>query len=307
MAASSILMSKETLPDAIVDIIAILSCDTFQIWARSWRGVARRFMSLSWYSENVRSDFVEVHSQSRFASLQEGMRQTVLRSLQVLIVHPGTYRESLRVTRNLLIVGWGNREDVIIDAPGWEPALVFAGLGTNSSHNVMGVSGKDTGDRAAVCNLTLCGRNQHQAVVAHIVRGQPSLCACNVHGCIFISGSGTGPSITRCHIRSSRSSGIRVTDHSSPFLQFNLVTHNSGYGVHIDRGSAPILKHNIVTQNGIQNIAASEGSAAVLTMNEIDSVQVILEMRRDLIKVSIHVKGIIYVNEQDEHEWLHGE
>lgn len=233
MATSSILKSRETLPDALVDMIAILSCDTFQIWVQSWRRVARRFTSLAWYSENVRSDFVEVHSQFRFASLQEGMRQTVLRSLQVLIVHPGIYRESLRVTRDLLIVGWGKREEVIIDAPGWEPALVFAGLGTNSTRNIMGVSGQDTGDRAAVCNLTLCGRNQQQAVIAHIVRGQPALCACDVHGCIFISGSGTGPTISRCHVRSSRSSGIRITDHSSPFLQFNLVTHNAGYGKRI--------------------------------------------------------------------------
>lgn len=78
-------------------------------------------------------------------------------------------------------------------------------------------------------------------------------------------------------------------------------------GVHIDRGSSPILRHNIVTQNGIQNIATSEGSAAVLTMNEIDSVQVILEVHRDFIKVSIHVRGIICMNRQDENEWLHGE
>jgi hypothetical protein len=59
-------------------------------------------------------------------------------------------RESIRLTQNVIVVGLGLKDAVVVEAPGWEPALVFAGLGISGNNTVNGVDGTSTGERAEV-------------------------------------------------------------------------------------------------------------------------------------------------------------
>ena len=45
----------------------------------------------------------------------------------VVLVRPGLYSESVRVTRDLTLCGLGPRGSVVVQPPGWEAAFVWGG------------------------------------------------------------------------------------------------------------------------------------------------------------------------------------
>ena len=80
----------------------------------------------------------------------------------VVLVRPGTYAESVRVLRDVTLVGLG---EVVVRAPGWESALVWGGYtvrGVKLFHHFE-LQSSNAGAGARVHNLTLCQRNQRQA------------------------------------------------------------------------------------------------------------------------------------------------
>ena len=53
----------------------------------------------------------------------------VMMTEPTVLVRPGVYAENVRVTKTCALIGWGPPGAVAIEGVGWEPALVFAGLG----------------------------------------------------------------------------------------------------------------------------------------------------------------------------------
>ena len=106
----------------------------------------------------------------------------------LVLVRPGTYAESVRVLRDVTLVGLG---EVVVRAPGWESALVWGG------YTVRGVKlfdqfelqSSNAGAGARVHNLTLCQRNQSQATAVYCTWGTPLLTHCRIGaGCGSLGG-----------------------------------------------------------------------------------------------------------------------
>jgi len=70
----------------------------------------------------------------------------------LVIVRAGMYKETVRVTHNCHLLGWGPKGTVVVEAPGWESALVFAGLG---------IKGFNSGEDACILNVTFRCRNEN--------------------------------------------------------------------------------------------------------------------------------------------------
>lgn len=174
----------------------------------------------------------------------------------LVLVRPGTYMESVRVTQNCCILGLGRCKDVIVEAPGWESALVFSGLG---------VRGFGSGEDACVANMTFrCRNEQMRGRCVYIVLGQPRLDNCSIQGGVLISGSGTAPQISGSHIRASWGSGLHLTDHCRGSLTECVVAGNRRHGILVDRASHPRIAGNIVKRNAACGIRVFCGALGPL-------------------------------------------
>lgn len=163
----------------------------------------------------------------------------------IVLIRPGIYPESVRVTRNCYIFGLGRLGDVTVEAPGWESALVFSGLGRLERDPSLG-----SGEDSTVCNVTFrCKNEQMRGRCVYIVLGKPHVEHCDIQGTVQICGARTTPRLLDCRIHGSRGSGVHITDHSrGAVLQSSIVQHGR-HGVLADRGSRPNLCGNRISAN----------------------------------------------------------
>ena len=162
--------------------------------------------------------------------------------IPAVLVTPGAYAENVRITRSVVLLGWGAEGTVRVEGTGWEPALAFAGLGVDERGERLGASGaandavvfkfseaaRDTGGRAVCANLTLRCRNRMQAYAAIVVAGTPCFQRCVFEGGALVLGGATKPTFSRCAIRESRGAGCRVTDHGVAEMRDACVVEKNG-------------------------------------------------------------------------------
>jgi parallel beta-helix repeat protein len=174
------------------------------------------------------------------------------------------YRDSIRVTKNISICGVGKLGSVIIEAPGWNDALYFAGLGMDGEY--VNPKTSDTGELADISNLVFRAPNPEQGFIAHIVRGTPRIHHCDIQGGLWISGC--KPKITHNTIRWSRSCGVKITDRACPEIKSNVILNNKFGGIKVKR-SNPLLTRNIISENQSYGMVITTDSAPTLFDNEI--------------------------------------
>ncbi|CAE8593408.1 unnamed protein product [Polarella glacialis] len=225
--------------------------------------VTCRQFSFRWYVNAVFPASVTVPDD--VSSLNEAINR-LARSAEsgargLLIVRPGTYQESVRVTQNCHILGLGRRDRIVVEAPGWESALVSAGLGAKSLvPRELGWAGLSTGEDACVENLTLRCRNENmRGRCVYLVMGRIHLLRCCVEGGVVVSGYSTEPRLTECCIRGARGSGLHLTDHCRAMLHGNHVHSHGRHGILIDRHARPQIAHNEVHQNKACGIKVFHG------------------------------------------------
>lgn len=183
----------------------------------------------------------------------------------LVLVRPGVYAESLRITQNCHILGWGPCDKVVVEAPGWESALVSAGLGGRKVPTLLGWETLESGEDARVENLTFRCRNESmQGRCVYIVMGQLHLVRCSIEGGVLVSGACTAPYLSDCHIRKSRGNGVHLTDHCKAALRRNVVAQHGRHGVLIDRHSSPEVIGNTIRKNAICGIRIFQGASRPL-------------------------------------------
>lgn len=148
----------------------------------------------------------------------------------MVLVRPGVHAESVRLTQNCYILGLGPRGKVVVEAPGWESALVSAGLGM----------GANFGEDAYIENVTFRCRNEMmRGRCVYIVNGHVSLKCCDIQGTVLVSGWRTSPQFVECQISKSRGNGLHFTDYSCPSLVKSTILHHGNHGILIDRRAMP--------------------------------------------------------------------
>mmetsp|Transcript_52386 Transcript_52386/g.113511 ORF Transcript_52386/g.113511 Transcript_52386/m.113511 type:complete len:324 (-) Transcript_52386:2-973(-) len=180
----------------------------------------------------------------------------------LLLVRPGIYSESLRVTQNCWVLGLGPRNRVVVEAPGWESALVSAGLGARHVPNLFGWESFTSGEDTRVENLTFRCRNENmRGRCVYIVMGQLHLIHCDVDGAVLVGGCRTAPKLEACRVRGSRGSGLHFTDHCHASLTWSEISAHGSNGVLIDRGARPVVTRNLISKNQRCGIRALCGAS----------------------------------------------
>jgi len=204
---------------------------------------ARRF-SFTWYSQVftrvvvVPNDLPTINGAINLLA-DDGLGGNGGRGL--VIVRPGTYTETVRVTQNCHLLGLGPKGSVVVEAPGWESALVFAGLG---------VKGFNSGEDACILNVTFRCRNENmRGRCVYIVMGQPRLERCIVEGGLVVAGMRTFPQLYDCKVHGSRGSGLHFTDHSRGSICECMVARHGRHGALLDRHARPKLECNQIKDN----------------------------------------------------------
>ena len=123
---SSVSAFDANLPVPLELLCRILSFITFRDFAFAWCSVNREFKH-GWYMQNVRP--VSFAPSRPGGTLADGLMEAA--TTRELYIKPGVYRESMRITKNILVSGMGKLGSVVIEAPGWRDALYFAGTSTS--------------------------------------------------------------------------------------------------------------------------------------------------------------------------------
>lgn len=273
MAASMELDYLPPLPADVVDGIALRSAPTWLEWARTWRCVCTRYRSPDWFvklgngptvvtpSADADDDddaSVRKHTSVHAAAMHATSAMAKRGGSGVVLVKPGVYRESLRITGAVLVMGGGLEHGAVLEGSGWEPALTFAGLGAAArhGHDVVHLDTSGTGERCCVMNLTFRNRNELNSTAVLIARGAPLLDRVTVNGCVWVGGEAS-PVLRDVRCCGSKGVGVRVTDRGSIRLRECALTNNRGAGVCADRGGLVVADATRLTENWTAAVMSS--------------------------------------------------
>eukprot|EP00967_Tisochrysis_lutea_P116565 scaffold187815_cov28-Tisochrysis_lutea.AAC.2 len=199
------------MPHDLLNTIAL--ANGWRFYLRVWTAVSRHFTPELLLSSGrftvVPDHFSSINAAINSARLVDGER--------VVIVRPGRYTESVRLTRDVTIAGLGPRHKIILETRGSEAALVWGGFAVNYTQARGMVFRRATaGTRcSAVHNLTISTRSRLQQYSVYIVSGAPIITHCDIEGTILVAGLGTVPCVRKCNVRGVRSHAYICTDHAA--------------------------------------------------------------------------------------------
>lgn len=244
------------MPADVLELIA--RHGGFWEWARLWRRTCKRF-DLAWLlqdrDERLRITVVPDDAPTINAG--------IACNTDVVLVRPGVYIESVRITTDVAVLGLGSLGAATVKAPGWEPALVWGGFkaGKLSARATGGggarveLDAASGGSGAEVRGFAFEQRNQQQQTAVYVTVGEPTISHCHVRGTVHVAGSGAAPRITHCRISGSRSCGVRFLDHSGGVVSASRVVHNQLAAVRLGtRAGSPSLRRNWYHGNGYDGV-----------------------------------------------------
>jgi F-box protein 11 len=172
-----------------------------------------------------------------------------------VLVRPGTYRESVAVSRSIEIVGDGETDEVIVEFDD-SPCFVL----------------KET--TARIGRLTVrCGGQAFDRTKAAIliVGGSPVLEALAVTGSYgIVVEAGASPTISTSLVHGGASAGIWVRGGASGTIEANEISGNASSGVVVEgEGTAPVIRANTIHDGKGAGIWVHGGASGTIEANEI--------------------------------------
>ena len=154
------------------------------------------------------------------------------RPQDTIVLGPGTYKESLRIDRDVRIVGEGGRSRVIVE--GAPAAHVFAF--TAGSATMTGLTIRIVGTGPA---------SQGWGAIS-VTGGTPVIEDCDLFSgagpAVYIHGAGANPVIRNCTIRNGSGSGVFVNDQGQGKIERCVISGNTLGGVQISTGGNPVVR-----------------------------------------------------------------
>jgi len=148
---------------------------------------------------------------------------------EIIVLRPGTYKESLRIDRDVRIVGEGGRSKVIVEgAPG------------RSVFEFTAESAKLTG-----MTIRILGSGEISAAI-HVTGGTPIIEDCDLTSsagsAVYISGVRAIPTFRNCTMRNSTQNGVTVITQGRGTIQDCVIFGNAGSGVEVRTGGNPVVR-----------------------------------------------------------------
>ena len=177
----------------------------------------------------------------------------------LILVRPGTYQESVRVTRDVTLCGLGAPGATVIRSEGWEPALVLGGFTVGkASMGSSSLAAASAGGAASVHNLSLAMRNQQQSVAVYCTSGHQTVTHCDIHGTVRVSGRAANPAFLSCRIVGSRSCGLRACDHASGRVVGCELLRNRLAAIFVSSCAVTTFGYNTYEGNGVDALQRAD-------------------------------------------------
>ena len=198
--ASAASPEQAVLPDEVLDTIVRFS--GWRDCGRLWSKVCRRYAAGHFLDELARTQLGprlvvvpdDTPSINAAIALSAQHGQGGRHRTGVVLVRPGIYRESVRVTADVALLALGGRGSVTIHPRGWEPALAWGGfkVGATRASGVT-IEAASAGACSEVCGFSLVQRNQLQQVAVYCTFGSPVVAYCDIVGTIHVAGGKCTP------------------------------------------------------------------------------------------------------------------
>ncbi len=196
-----------------------------------------------------------------------------------VLVRPGTYRETVTITRAITLRGDGDRKAIIVQFEGAECLVLH-----ETTAAVTNMTFRKGGSEAA---------NVQSAAIL-IDGGSPTLMGLElVEGRGIIIGRSGSSTIRGCVIRDGQQGGILVLDAAAGTIEANEIYGNASAGVLVQHaGTAPAVLNNLIRDGPDDGVYFSDGAGGRLENNRIfgnaledirvseDSTPVLLRNRR---------------------------
>lgn len=198
-----------------------------------------------------REIIVDTGGRGHFQSISDTVK--VAGADDILLVRPGTYRESVTIEKSLTLVGDGPLKEIIVEADSGNAISFEAPFGR-------------------LVNLTIRrvkGGSDHYAV--WIRAGRLELEGCDItsasSACIGITGD-ADPTIRRNRIHDGRSVGVLVAVKGRGTFEDNDIFANSLYGVLVQSEGNPIVRSNCIHKNKYEAVRVHENSQGTFEQND---------------------------------------
>lgn len=224
------------------------------------RSVARTSsgLSLKWYLSHFSAAIVPDHASTINGAINVATGEAVQDAVTaetnlgsrsaLVLVRPGHYSEAVRIAQTCTIVGFGPRQKVVVEAPGWESPLVF-------------VKGN-----AHVSNLTIrCRIMEMRGKCVYIPTGRVVIARCSIEGGVHACGGSTAPHVHGCEVTTSPGNGLHFSDCCHGRISGCVVSGHKGHGILVDRGALPCIVGNVIRENrgvGIRILLGERGASS---------------------------------------------
>lgn len=152
-----------------------------------------------------------------------------------ILIRPGTYREALRLSKPLELIGNGDRDRIVVTADA-----------NNTLHC--------DAPMARVVGLTLRrepgGENYALWITSGSVEVEDCVITSHSYACATVEGSGTAPTLRRCRLADGQKGGLFVNRGAQPTLEDCEFVGNTLSGAEIrDEGSRAIFRRCVARDN----------------------------------------------------------
>lgn len=183
------------------------------------------------------------------------------RAGEIIVVHPGTYRETLRIDRDVQIVGNGGRSTVIVEgAPG-------AGVFTLS-----GGSPALTGLTIRVVGTCPDGQPAITGAIS-VTAGTPVIEDCDITSsagsAVYIFGLTADPTFRNCTMRDSCRDGINVSDEGQGTIEKCEISGNARAGITKTKGGNTVIRDCEIHLNGFRGVWVHGQGSGTFTGNRL--------------------------------------
>ena len=194
-----------------------------------------------------------------------------------VIVHPGTYRESIRMNKPIEILGKGNLSDIIVECHDSD-TFIF----NTASGRIFNISFVQTGTGHWNCfdvqngNLVVDSCDMKSSTLICVdIHGEstmPTFRRCKIHGCkgtgIFFHGLAQGI-IEDCIICNNAMGGLEVTDAAKPIIKFCRISGNRRSAIIIHSNGKGSYQDNDIYENDMVAVEIRESGNGEFLRNRI--------------------------------------
>jgi parallel beta-helix repeat protein len=191
-----------------------------------------------------------------------------------ILVRPGVYRESIRLTKRVDIRGTGPARQVIIQSTGRPCVVVQTASARLQSLTLVGLAGDgepgpalDIGQGTVVveeCDITSAALD---GVIIHGPEANPVLRKCVIHDSkrngVLVHGQARA-TLEECELVQNTLAGVAVQDHAEPLLRRCRLRNGLGVGLLVSREGRGTLEDCDITGNADVGVEIAAAGAPVL-------------------------------------------